>query len=33
MDCEYEQHAFLKEGGVQAENLGAYYNGKWHGSG
>ena len=33
MDCEYEQHAFLKEGGIQAENFGAYYDGKWQGSG
>ena len=33
MATEYEKHAFLKEVGIQAENFGAYYNGKWQGSG
>lgn len=33
MDIEYEKHPFLKEVGIQAENFGAYYNGKWQGNG
>lgn len=33
MNLEFDQHPFLKELGIEANNLGAYYNGKWQGSG
>lgn len=29
-DCSYEKYPFLKELGIKPENLGAYYDGKWH---
>ena len=32
-ELEYAKHPFLKELGIEAENFGAYYNGKWQGSG
>lgn len=32
-ECSYEKYPFLKELGIEAENFGAYYNGKWQGSG
>ena len=30
---EYSKHPFLKELGIEPENFGAYYNGKWQGDG
>lgn len=32
-ELAYSKFAFLKELGIEAENFGAYYNGKWQGSG
>lgn len=30
---EYPEHPFLKEIGIESTNFGAYYNGKWQGTG
>jgi hypothetical protein len=32
-EYSYEKYPFLKELGIEKENLGAYYNGKWQSSG
>ena len=32
-NLEYSEHPFLKEIGIEPANFGAYYNGKWQGSG
>lgn len=32
-DLEYPKYPFLKELGIEPENMGAYYNGKWQGNG
>lgn len=32
-ELSYSKYPFLKELGIEAENHGAYYNGKWTGSG
>ena len=33
MEYTYDKYFFLKELGVEKENVGAYYNGKWQSSG
>lgn len=32
-EYSYEKYAFLKELGIEKENVGAYYDGKWQSSG
>lgn len=33
VECEFDKHDFLKTLGIERENFGAYYDGKWQGSG
>ena len=32
-DLTYDKYPFLKELGIEPENFGSYYNGKWQGNG
>lgn len=32
-ELSYSKYPFLKELGIEAENFGAYFNGKWQGNG